>query len=109
MNSNRNFFILILVTLLITSCAQSQEVGEEITKTSIRLFNDSNQDIKVLLGINESYLDTFLVIKQEVWISPSYVKNPIFKIFTNSSPVIYRLRLGNIYKIYWNEKKKYWD
>lgn len=98
---------LLPVILLFYSC-DAQQAGERFTKTSVVIFNNTNNKTTILLG-STTKLDTFKLKENEVWFSPSFTFNPTFKLQTKNHTVAYQLRLDNYYMIFWNNKKKYWD
>lgn len=101
--------IILLFSPNIFSQVGEKDIGDHIKESTISLYNSSSQNIKVLLGLTESVLDTFIIRKHQHWVSPKYYDDPIIRIKTNSTLVEYTLHLGNSYKIYWNERKKVWD
>ncbi len=99
--------LVIFSTLLIPCVAQ--QAGDRFTKTSVVIYNNSNNKMSISLGESPAKMDTFKLNKSEVWFSPVYNRNPIIKIRTQNHVISYQLRLGDYYMIFWNNKKKYWD
>lgn len=95
------------IILVFSSCA-AQQAGERFTKTSVVIFNNTDNKTTILLG-STTNLDTFKLKGNEVWFSPSFTFNPTFKLQTQNKTVAYQLKLGNYYMIFWNSKKNYWD
>jgi hypothetical protein len=100
---------LIVMLGLLSTIAFGQAGPAVVTKTSVGIYNTSNNDIKILLGETDSTLDTFMIQKNSLWYSGFYKKNPLIRIKTGENIVTYSIRLNNYYLIYWNKKKKYWD
>jgi len=96
------------ISFLFISCAAQYQIADRITKTSVVIYNNTNNELNILLG-SKTKLDTFKLEKNDVWLSQPYNFNPIFKIQTQNHIVTYQLRLGKYYMIFWNVKKKYWD
>ncbi len=99
---------VVILFFLVIPC-NAQQAGERITSTLVIIYNNSNSKISILLGPPAGKMDTFNLKGNEVWYSPSYTKDPVIKIKTQSHVVNYQLRIGNSYMIFWNKKKKYWD
>lgn len=102
---------IIPVILLFTSYAIAQEkvqAGARFTETAVAIYNNTTNKITFLLGSNTK-LDTFTLKEKEVWLSPPFTFNPIFKMTTQNHTVTYQLKLNNAYMIFWNDRKKYWD
>ena len=97
---------LAIFFFLAGSC-HAQKAGERITSTLVILYNNSNTQLSILLG--EVKMDTFKLRENEVWYSPTYKSNPIIKIQTKGHLVVYKLKLGMSYMIFWDGRKKYWD
>ncbi len=97
-----------LISFLVLASCVAQKAGDKISKTSVVIYNDADNDVSFLLG-ETSKMDTFNVKENDVWFSPSFSFNPIIKLQTQSHILLYELRLGNYYMIYWNADKKYWD
>lgn len=103
----KNLLSILIALLLFTSC-WAQQLGERLSQTSVRIYNNSGSEITVLLG-KEGRMDTLRLEGNKEFLSPPYNFNPIIQIQTQKKIVKYTLKPGNFYMIYWNEKKKYWD
>ena len=101
--------VFIAVISIVSSQSFSQQLGPRITESMVSLYNNSDRETSILLGDTAVRLDTFFIKAQEVWHSPSYVRDPVIKIQTGSFVATYLLRRGNSFMIYWNGRKKYWD
>lgn len=100
--------INLALLVMMVSVAFGQAAGERITQTTVGIYTDANKRIKVLLGETAKTLDT-VEVADYVWYSRPYRNNPIIKIRTGSKNLTYQLKLGNIYMVFWNAPKKYWD
>lgn len=100
--------INLVFAAMFASAAYGQQAGARITQTTVGIYTDANKKIKVLLGESVNKLDT-VTVADYVWYSQPYKKNPVLKIRTGNKNLTYRLKLGNIYMVYWNDPKKYWD
>ena len=102
---------LLLCCLIVKlGISQSQnEIGERISKTTVGIYNDSQNDLMILIGENESFLDTIILEANELWYSFQYEENPIITIFSETKFVTYTLVLSKLYRIYWDNINKHWD
>ena len=98
----------IIPMILVFAFCAAQQVGERLTKSSVVIYNNTKNKKIILLG-NNTKLDTFKLMENEVWLSPPFEYDPIFKLQTQNHVVNYQLKPGNYYMIFWNGKKKYWD
>ncbi|MGB5819280.1 MAG: hypothetical protein WBG90_07320 [Saonia sp.] len=103
-------FSTIVFCLFLSSCLAQKvdHIGEELTKTTVRIYNNSESKKVILVG-SITKLDTFEVAKNSTWLSPSYKFNPIVKIRTQDKIVTYKLKIGRFYMIYWKKNKERWD
>ena len=104
----KQLFSISLFLFFIVSCAV-QQVGERIAKTSLIIYNNSNNKKSFLLGETTLKMDTFKIKANEVWSSPVYNRHPIIKLQTQNHAVTYQLIIGKKYMVFWNVAKKSWD
>lgn len=98
----------LLPVILLFAHGIAQQAGERFTKTSVVIYNNTNNKTAILLG-SATKLDTFRLKENDVWFSPPFSFNPIIRLQTQGHIVTYQLKRGNYYMIFWNDKKKYWD
>jgi hypothetical protein len=86
------------------------EIDESlINRNNVAICNDSEQDIKIILGDMYSAPDTFLIEKNSLWYSKTYNKKELFiSIQTGNNIIKYTLISGKAYILCWNDNKKYW-
>ena len=85
------------------------QLGDEPIKYSVVIYNNSNQNLTVLIFDSLLKNDTVKLMANKDWISPMYSSNPSIKIQTENQYVTYTLERGSKYIIFWNHESKYWD
>jgi hypothetical protein len=106
-----NVILALIFLLLITQRVYSQQEGKRISHTTLSIYNNSNKDLKIQLGLDTGHFQNYSIVSQEKWLSPTFPLNarPLFVIKTDNREVKYTLKLNSTYMIFWNNKKKYWD
>ena len=92
-----------------TSTGFGQDLGARISKTTVGIFNNSNNKMEIKLGSSDSTLKVYQLPAMENWVSPAYNFDPLAKLESQNKTVKYRLKRDNKYMIYWDKNKKYWD
>lgn len=102
---------MLLVLLTITNSIYGQQQGKRISHTTLSIFNNSEKDLTIKLGLTTYDLKAYLIKSQEKWTSPTFPirSKPITIIKTNDNEVKYTLRLNTTYMIFWDNRKKYWN
>jgi hypothetical protein len=106
----KKLLAIIPLLFLINSCTAQDALfmGQRVKKTTVTIYNRVNSVTTILLG-STTRLDTFRLKSNELWISPAYGYNPIFKIKSQDTTVTYQLNISNSYLIFWNKEKRFWD
>ena len=109
----KKYILLSFLPLLLIyagSC-KAQQAGKRISHTTVAIFNNSDQDLNIRIGLNEQNLQTFMIRSQEKWIGPTFPQGskPLFRMKTDQKETKYSLRLNKTYMIFWNTRKKSWD
>ena len=104
-------FSFLAVLLVGQLRVQAQQAGKRISHTTVAIYNNSDKNLNIRIGLNEQNLQTYMIMSQEKWIGPTFPLNskPLFRIKTDQKETKYTLRLNKTYMIYWNSRKKAWD
>ena len=71
----RIFLIFIIVLLFASYNGYGQQVGKRISHTTLSIFNNSDKDLNIKLGLSKENLMPYLIKSQEKWISPTFPLN----------------------------------
>lgn len=106
-----NLILLTIALLALANSLYAQQAGKRISHTTVAIFNNSDKDVNIKLGLIRNDLYAYLIRSQEKWISPTFPLNsrPLLIVKTNTIEKKYTLQLNKTYMIFWNNKKKYWD
>jgi hypothetical protein len=103
--------ICLLVALFIFFGCRAQQLGERLSKTSVMIYNNSNEQLKFSLAIPQQRSWVYTIRPQEKSVPGPFQANSqlIFSIGTGDTQKRYLLRLNNTYMIFWDKGAKLWD
>jgi hypothetical protein len=107
----RTNILCLLALLLISVACKAQQLGERVTRTSVMIFNNSNEKLKFNLGVRYQQSKVYNISEYEKYVAGPFPVNSelLFTIGTDSTHKRYLLKLNNAYMIFWNNAGKYWD
>lgn len=119
----RKVTILLLIIFLTINCFSQEtykenikegekelQLPDEYMKNRVVIYNISNKQVKFSLGESTDQLEKFELEPEGNGIYGEYSSRPVFEIYTTTEIFSrYRLRLGKLYEIYWNNSENKWD
>jgi hypothetical protein len=89
----------------------SDQEGTRLTSSSVQIYNNSENSLRLKLGIDPERMKVYELPGQEKWLSPSFGNETdiVFSLQTNNDIIRGTLALGKAYILFWNRSKAVWD
>lgn len=103
--------VCLLAALFIFFSCRAQQLGERLSKTSVMIYNNSNEQLKFSLAIPKKQSWAYTIRPQEKSVPGPFPVDSqlIFSIGTGNTQKRYLVRLNNTYMIFWDKGAQLWD